>query len=324
MKFRKLVNIVLVVLALGIAIIIARDFVMNRAGKVIENPYAFDVSEYAKVSADEILYEEEKVLQLRVAEPKGIAFHQGTLFVIADSSLLQMNLQGQLLKETKLEASPTAIAVDDLVWLGMKNQVVCLNFDGQEVERWENYGDRSVITSLAVSPDFVFVADAGNRLVYQCKKNGELVRQIGEKDEQKAVPGFVVPSPYFDIALSEEGYLWAVNPGRHSLENFNAEGALRTSWTSSSVKTEGFSGCCNPAHMTIMRENAFVTSEKGIVRVKIYDQHGKYQGVVAAPNQFEEVAHAPDVCVDENGRVILLDFDRKQVRIFKLKERGNS
>ncbi len=324
MKFRKLVNIVLVVLALGIAIIIARDFVMNRAGKVIENPYAFDVSEYAKVSADEILYEEEKVLQLRVAEPKGIAFHQGTLFVIADSSLLQMNLQGQLLKETKLEASPTAIAVDDLVWLGMKNQVVCLNFDGQEVERWENYGDRSVITSLAVSPDFVFVADAGNRLVYQCKKNGELVRQIGKKDEQKAVPGFVVPSPYFDIALSEEGYLWAVNPGRHSLENFNAEGALRTSWTSSSVKTEGFSGCCNPAHMTMMSENAFVTSEKGIVRVKIYDQHGKYQGVVAAPNQFEEVAHAPDVCVDENGRVILLDFDRKQVRIFKPKERGNS
>ncbi len=324
MKFRKLVNIVLVVLALGIAIIIARDFVMNRAGKVIENPYAFDVSEYAKVSADEILYEEEKVLQLRVAEPKGIAFHQGTLFVIADSSLLQMNLQGQLLKETKLEASPTAIAVDDLAWLGMKNQVVCLNFDGQEVERWENYGDRSVITSLAVSPDFVFVADAGNRLVYQCKKNGELVRQIGEKNEQKAVPGFVVPSPYFDIALSEEGYLWAVNPGRHSLENFNAEGALRTSWTSSSVKTEGFSGCCNPAHMTMMSENAFVTSEKGIVRVKIYDQHGKYQGVVAAPNQFEEVAHAPDVCVDENGRVILLDFDRKQVRIFKPKERGNS
>lgn len=324
MKFRKLVNIVLVVLALGIAIIIARDFVMNRAGKVIENPYAFDVSEYAKVSADEILYEEEKVLQLRVVEPKGIAFHQGTLFVIADSSLLQMNLQGQLLKETKMEASPTAIAVDDLVWLGMKNQVVCLNFDGQEVERWENYGDRSVITSLAVSPDFVFVADAGNRLVYQCKKNGELVRQIGEKDEQKAVPGFVVPSPYFDIALSEEGYLWAVNPGRHSLENFNAEGALRTSWTSSSVKTEGFSGCCNPAHMTMMSENAFVTSEKGIVRVKIYDQHGKYQGVVAAPNQFEEVAHAPDVCVDENGRVILLDFDRKQVRIFKPKERGNS
>ncbi|TDN96774.1 hypothetical protein [Sunxiuqinia elliptica] len=324
MKFRKLVNIVLVVLALGIAIIIARDFVMNRAGKVIENPYAFDVSEYAKVSADEILYEEEKVLQLRVVEPKGIAFHQGTLFVIADSSLLQMNLQGQLLKETKMEASPTAIAVDDLVWLGMKNQVVCLNFDGQEVERWENYGDRSVITSLAVSPDFVFVADAGNRLVYQCKKNGELVRQIGEKNEQKAVPGFVVPSPYFDIALSEEGYLWAVNPGRHSLENFNAEGALRTSWTSSSVKTEGFSGCCNPAHMTMMSENAFVTSEKGIVRVKIYDQHGKYQGVVAAPNQFEEVAHAPDVCVDENGRVILLDFDRKQVRIFKPKERGNS
>lgn len=320
MKYRRLINIILIVMAVAIAIIIARDFVVNRAGKNIENPYAFDVTEYTKVDPSEIIYKEEKVLQLRVNEPKGIDFYEGTIYVIADSILLKLNQEGQLLQEIKLEDVPTAISAGEQIWLAFKNRVVCLNKNGKELQRWPNFGSRSVITSLAVSPEFVYVADAGNRLVYQCSNNGKLILEIGAEDEQKAVPGFVIPSPYFDIDLSEEGYLWAVDPGRHSLENFNADGSLRTSWTISSVKTEGFSGCCNPAHMAIMSENKFVTSEKGIARVKIYDQHGEYVGVVAAPDQFNEASYAPDVCVTDDGKVILLDFNRKQVRLFKPKE----
>lgn len=224
-----------------------------------------------------------------------------------------------MLKEVKLDAAPTALAAGNQFWVALKNQVIAFDQDGNEMQRWNDFGPRSVITSLAVSPEFVYVADAGNRLVYQFSHQGELLQQIGERNDDKAVPGFVIPSPYFDVALNEEDYLWAVNPGRHSLENFNADGAMRSSWTASSVKTEGFSGCCNPAHMAIMEENAFVTSEKGIVRVKVYDQHGKYIGVVAPPDMFDDDAKAPDVCVDEEGRVILLDFNRKQVRVFKLK-----
>nr|MBD3621055.1 hypothetical protein [Sunxiuqinia sp.] len=319
MKYKKLVNLILIVLALAIAIIIARDFVQNRGGKNIENPYAFDVSEYQKVDPAEILYKEEKVLQLKVGEPKGIDYYDGVIYMIADSSLIQLNLQGQMLKEVKLDAAPTALAAGNQLWVALKNQVIAFDQDGNEMQRWNDFGPRSVITSLAVSPEFVYVADAGNRLVYQFSHQGELLQQIGERNDDKAVPGFVIPSPYFDVALNEEDYLWAVNPGRHSLENFNADGAMRSSWTASSVKTEGFSGCCNPAHMAIMEENAFVTSEKGIVRVKVYDQHGKYIGVVAPPDMFDDDAKAPDVCVDEEGRVILLDFNRKQVRVFKLK-----
>ena len=319
MKYKKLVNLILVVLAVAIAVIIARDFVQNRGGKNIENPYAFDVSEYRKVDPAEILYKEEKLLQLKAGEPKGIDYRDGVIYIIADSSLILLNQQGQMLNEIKLDDVPTAIAVGEQFWVAMKNEVMALDNSGNEMQRWTDFGPRSVITSLAVSPEFVYVADAGNRLVYQYSHQGELLQQIGAKDEDKAVPGFVIPSPYFDVDLNEEGFLWAVNPGRHSLENFNADGAMRSSWTASSVKTEGFSGCCNPAHMAIMAENAFVTSEKGIVRVKVYDQHGKYIGVVASPDMFDEDAKAPDVCVDEEGRVILLDFNRKQVRVFKPK-----
>ncbi|MCW0482188.1 hypothetical protein [Gaoshiqia sediminis] len=317
MKNRKYINHILAVMAIFIAGIIVRDFFVNRSGKNIDNPYAYDISEFAQVDPSEVIYKEVKALRLSVSEPKGIAFADGIIYVIADSSMIQLNESGQLIKQTHLEGSPTAIAVNEKVWLAFTNRVVQLDKDGNVISRWQDYGERAVITSLAVSDQYVYVADAGNRLVYQCRFDGELVRRVGEKDEQKGVPGFVVPSPYFDIALSDEGFLWAVDPGRHSLENFNADGAMRTSWTKSSVKTEGFSGCCNPAHMTILADNLFVTSEKGIVRVKIYDQHGEYVGVVASPDQFDEDSYAPDVCVDENNRVILLDFNRKQVRIFE-------
>ncbi|HKJ41335.1 MAG TPA: hypothetical protein VKA27_04540 [Sunxiuqinia sp.] len=319
MKNRKLINSILIAMAVAIAVIIGRDFLVNRGGKNIENPYAFDVSQYAKVDPSEIIYEEVKAMNLPVSEPRGIAWSGGVIYVIADSGLIKLNDKGQMLDQIQLEDSPTAIAVNGTIWLAYKNRVVCLDQSEKVISRWEDYGPRSVITSLAVSPKFVFVADAGNRVVYQCESDGKLVQRLGEKDPQLDVPGFIIPSPYFDIALNEEGYLWAVDPGRHSLENFNADGSLRTSWTRTSVKTVGFSGCCNPAQMAIMANNSFVTSEKGIVRVKIYDQHGEYKGVVAAPDQFNEVSLAPDVCVDNQDRVILLDFTRKQVRIFEPK-----
>jgi len=83
------------------------------------------------------------------------------------------------------------------------------------------------------------------------------------------------------------------------------------------MKLEGFSGCCNPAEMAIMEDNSFVTSEKGMPRIKLYGQHGELKGVVAPPDKFDvDSYYAPDVTVDAEHRVYALDFDRKQVRIF--------
>ena len=306
-------------MALAIVIIIVNDFINNRRGKNIGNPYAFDLSEYSKVDSSEIVYTEIKAIQLAVSEPKGVEYKDGFIYVIADKSMIKLNTEGQILLQIQLDETPSAIAVENQIWIALTNQVICFDLEGNEISRWDDYGPRSVITSLAVSSSSIYVADAGNRVVYECSYDGTLIQRIGEKDEQIAVPGFIIPSPYFDVDLTEEGFLWATDPGRHSLENFNPDGSLRTSWSKSSVKTEGFSGCCNPSHMAILYDNSFITSEKGIARVKIYDQHGEYVGVVASPDMFDEDAEPADVCVDENGQVILLDFSRKQIRIFKPK-----
>ena len=85
------------------------------------------------------------------------------------------------------------------------------------------------------------------------------------------------------------------------------------------MKIEGFSGCCNPAHFAILDDNSFITSEKGMPRIKIYDQHGQFTGIVAPPAAFNGTL-APDIAVDKQNRLIALDFERQQVRIFERKK----
>lgn len=322
MKNKKLINILLIVMAIAIAVIIIRDFAVNKKGKNIENPYAFDISEYTKVDPAEILYAEIKTIPLNVSVPKGITVWENKIILVAEDILLQFNKTGEQLSKTILTSSPTCVTTSPSgnIWLGFRDKVSEYDKTGNQIQSWPSFNDRSVITSLAVSSDFVYVADAGNRVIYKCSKEGEILSRIGEKNEKKAVPGYVIPSPYFDVDLSEEGYLWAVNPGRHSFENYTNDGAIRSSWKKSSVKTEGFCGCCNPSHMVIMDDNSFVTSEKGIFRIKIYDQHGEYMGVVAAPDQFNEDGLPAEVAIDKDGLIYALDFNRKQIRVFQLKE----
>jgi hypothetical protein len=47
------------------------------------------------------------------------------------------------------------------------------------------------------------------------------------------------------------------------------------------------------------------------------------KGLVAPPQMFENGWYAPDLAVDADQRILALDLDRKQVRIFELKEHGN-
>jgi len=102
----------------------------------------------------------------------------------------------------------------------------------------------------------------------------------------------------------------------HALENYTDEGVLRGFWEKTSMKIEGFSGCCNPAQMTIAPDGTFITSEKGLVRIKAYKASGELIGIVSPPTNDSEETHAPEVAVDESGGVFALDFDRNMIRYF--------
>jgi len=323
---RKLVNIVLIILALAIVVIIGKDFIGKKAGKNIKNLYKYDVSEFRKVDSTAILFRETVTFPVNANEPKGIAVSGKQIIVVAEKLLLKYDSAGKEILRKDLPDTANCVTVDanNEIWIGMLHSVASFNQEGTLLKQWNSFGDRSVITSLAVSGETVYVADAGNRIVYQCNKNGQILSKIGEKDVPKGVPGYVIPSPYFDLTMDDNNFLWVVNPGRHSLENYNPDGTMRTSWGVASFKIDGFSGCCNPAHMAIMADNSFITSEKGMPRIKMYGQHGEFLGVVASPQMFnDDSSLAPDIAIDSEQRVVALDFERKQVRTFERKEDGN-
>lgn len=317
---RKLVNIVLIVLAVAIVVVIGKDFIGKKAGKNIENPYEYNIDEFRQVDSTQILYAETLNFQVKVHDWGGITVSDSMIIVATANELIKFNYSGREILRKQLIDSATCVTIDDnrQIWIGMRHYVVMYDLNGTLVKRWNSFGDRAVITSLAVSGENVYVADAGNRIVYQCNTNGQILQKIGEKNEQKGISGFAIPSPYFDVAIDDGGFLWAANTGKHTFENYNPDGSLRTSWGVTSFKIEGFSGCCNPAHISILDDNSFITSEKGMPRIKLHDQHGQFVGVVAPPSAFDG-SLAPDIAVDEQHRVIALDFERQQVRIFEKK-----
>jgi hypothetical protein len=200
--------------------------------------------------------------------------------------------------------------------------------EGATKSVWDDLGERSYITSIAVDEDEAYVADAGQRVVFRFDRSGQLLGRIGEADAARDILGFVVPSPYFDVAFDDEGSLWVVNPGRLGLENYRSNGDLVTSWYRSSMAVEGFCGCYNPLHIAFRKDGSLVTGEKGLARVKIYGVGGTFAGLVAGPDSFpdanvvsrDERTPIQDLAVDARDRVLVLDPYDKAVRIFEERE----
>ena len=78
----------------------------------------------------------------------------------------------------------------------------------------------------------------------------------------------------------------------------------------------GFCGCCNPSHFALLEDGSFVTSEKGIVRVKVYNRIGELASVVAGPEHFIEGTEGIDLAVGPDQEIYLLDPLKKMVRVF--------
>ena len=230
------------------------------------------------------------------------------------------------------EVRGLAVALDGRIFAGYMEHVEVLDADGKVLSKWASLGDRAVITSIAVGEADVFVADAGNRVVIHYDTDGKFINEIGKKDEKRNIGGFVIPSPYFDLAVASDGLLRVTNPGEHRIEAYTFDGDLEFWWGEPSIKIEGFCGCCNPINFAIAPNGNFITCEKGLMRVKEYDPVGKFLGVVAGTDMLvkgdpasacrfprDRQAGGFDVAVDNAGKVYILDTIDNSVRTFVIK-----
>jgi len=315
---KKAISIFLVALAIIIVAVIAGDFARNKPGKRPSSLYLYDISGVKEVAEEQIIYRETRNFRLKMEEPKGISFFDHRLFVVGDHNLQIIGMQGNLVLDAPLTKMPISVTANpDYIFVTTQNSVLQLDHSGNIVHEWNDFYPNSLLSSVSVFEDKVFVADAGRRSVSRFDLTGKKELEFEGKATDDALHGFIVPSGNFDLAVNEFGDLWVVNPGKHALENYTFDGNLRGYWTANFSDVKGFSGCCNPSHIAFLPGGNFITSEKGIIRIKEYKPSGEFVGVVAAPSKFIEEGKVPDITADNDGRIYACDPDKKAIRVFE-------
>jgi sugar lactone lactonase YvrE len=319
---KKLGIIIFLILLAGVIIIIVvGDFKSTRLDNRSGNQYELDIDEYKVVDPSLITYKETKNYTIQADSVNGIGYSRQKIYLVADRFLQVFDLQGSQVLKVGLPDSPRCLDItkDETIVIGFGDHIGLFSKDGEQIWMTDRINPQSVITAVAAKDQIIFVADAGSRAVHRYHISGRYLDSFEGKTGEADFHGFIIPSANFDLNVNEEGELWVVNPGKHAFENYTDRGELRAFWENSSVKIDGFSGCCNPAHFTFLPDGSFVTSEKGLVRIKIHKPSGEFLSVVAAPEKFKENGKAPDVTADENGNIYALDYDRKIIRMFVLK-----
>ncbi len=328
------------VIALGLilaVIALTRYDTTGRTGNRLGKEFVYDVTDLPQTDPNLVLYEENtNFIQTGFVQAHCVAVDaNGQVYVGGDKAIHRFDDSGNQLGDIPLGQTPRclALAEDGRIYVGLRDHVEVFDGQLQRIASWEGRGDEAVLSSIALSGSDVFVADAGQRVVLHYDRAGTLEALIGEKDEDRNAPGLIVPSPYFDVAVTGDGLLRVVNPGRQRIEAYTFAGDFEFAWGRAAIAVDGFCGCCNPVNIAILSDGSFVTCEKGLVRVKVYDSDGAFVGVVAGPEQLmggrkPKICETPaqcqgggfDVAVDARDRVYVLDTFKSTVRIFNRKD----
>ncbi len=334
---RKSKSIIIIGLILTISVTVVIITTINvtisgeRSGKLGES-FNYDLGEFYKTEPSLIKYKELRKIDTGFKFAVAIATDRTDhIYVAGNNSVRVFNENGNKLKEIKLNELPSCLAVADNgdIYVGLGKHIEIYSDNGKLRSKWENFEENSIITSIIVYKDNIFVADAGKRVVVRYNKDGNVIGYIGKKDIEKDILGFVIPSPHFDMAMTPEGLISVVNPGRHKIETYTIDGKIISAWGDPGMDIKLFSGCSNPAGLAVLSDGRFVTCEKGIPRVKVYQNDGTFESVVAGAEVFaktvgiynpakdvEDLTKALDIAVDSRDRILVLDPVESSFRIF--------
>ncbi|OPZ83788.1 MAG: NHL repeat protein [bacterium ADurb.Bin429] len=269
------------------------------------------------VTVQATAYREITTIPVTIDQPAALMVDRGTVYIAGKKAIQKHRRRGPRMigddTPTTVSGSVTAITYSSAshsAYLAMHDAVTPW-LEGVTQEGWPTQPGMR-ITGLATFEDTVWAADAGNRQVSGFGLDGKIIRTLAKKDEEKGIPGLLLPGGQFDLAVNRRGELFITNPGRHRIEVFDRKGTLLRSWGVASMQPGGFSGCCNPVALAVMPDGSIITAEKGRGRLQRFSDCGNFQEVVADLGKGDGF----DLALDGDD-ILLLDVQAKLVRVFK-------
>ncbi len=333
-----LVGAVLAILVIVAAIAVFRVDTWGENDDKLSDRFKYDIDEYTTVDPLLVGYKETAKLTIDMGSVHAIAVGpEDHVYVAGDQAVRVFDGKGDELRAVDIGKKPSCLAVagpdhttPGYLYVGVADRVEVYDSKGEPAGVWDqDLDEKSILTSIAVADADVFVADAGNRVVLRYDSGGELVGRIGDPDPKRNLRSFVIPSPYFDVAVTASDVVCIVNPGARQIEAYTFDGAWLGEWGKASADIDGFFGCCNPANFAVLADGKFVTVEKGLPRIKVYSREGDFECVVAEPRVLapgeivvDEIrddhrVKVFDVATDSSGRILVLDPTNRTVRVFE-------
>jgi hypothetical protein len=189
--------------------------------------FTYDVSRFAHTDPALLRYSESAAIPIGFADPGCLAVSADNLiFIGGDKAVKALSREGELQFAVALTQRPQAMmpTSDGRLLIALADHLEAYDHSGRQLMKGEPLGARVFLTSVAAGGDHIFLADAGNREVIRCDANGRVLGRFGRVGAKDGTPGFVVPSPYFDLSYGSDGLLWVTNPGRHRVEAYTPEG----------------------------------------------------------------------------------------------------
>lgn len=280
--------------------------------------FTADLSAFRKVDPALVRWTEQTPIRPDLAGPAGLAVAaDGAICVAGERELVILEPDGKVRARRPLDAPArcVAIAPDGDMIVGLADRWFSCGADLKTKAEGPELGGESILTSIAATSNEVYAADAGAKVLWRFDRTGRLLSRIGDRDPARGVEGFVLPSAHFDVWTGGDE-IWVANTGQQRLECYGADGKPGRRWGEAGFDIARFCGCCNPADFTRLPDGSFVTAEKGLLRVKVYSPDGKFANVVAPPDAFDEDTPSLDLASDARGRILVLDPQRKLIRIF--------
>ena len=307
----------LVVLLIALVGFMLKDMMSTETQDV--NPYSYELDDYKSIDSSKICYSEIKRFNIDIENLRAVSVDDNdNIYLAGNGRVIILDKDFNLKSTFNVEGENYAMTISKsgLIYLSKRTHIEVWNDNGELVKSWEAFNEKSFLTSIALKEDQVFVADAGNKSMLKYSVDGNFIKEIGKRNKETGEKGFFIPSPYFDVALGRNGEIWAVNSGYHQLEAFNQEGEKFSSWKKTSMQWDGFSGCCNPSNIALLSNGSFVTSEKGLVRIKIHAPNGDFICAVATPNEFEDGVSGIDLAVDSNDNIYAIIPQTNELRVY--------